>query len=218
MWISPFHFFQTRKLRLRESECLFKGHTVEAGALGEMGGLAPPWAPLTAPEGHPAQGWEGGRGPPATYSYRTSQGGASVSCDPQRPWRADHHQAGNPVVNGQSAESRGGNGAPNVSSRSNGTVGRPFEGVKLRTVPPSSPACPAQGHHVALLRPSDHSGQNWVLMLHPTPPTHQLPRPLSGVEFGGCQAGKLRGKMKKNQASNGTAAWAWCLPHFLSNC
>lgn len=93
-------------------------------------------------------------------------------------------------------------------------MGRPFEGVKLRTVPPSSPACPAQGHHVALPRPSDHSGQSRVPMLHPTPPAHQLPRPLSGVELGGCQAGKLGGKMKKNQPSNGTATWAWGLPHF----
>lgn len=212
-----------RKLRLRESERLFKGHTVEAGAPGEMGGLAPPWAPPRRPQKAvlPRAGRKAEAPPPApaaTYSYRTSQGGASVSCDPRRPWRADHHQAGNRVVNGQSAESRGGNGAPNISSRSNGTMGRPFEGVKLRTVPPSSPACPAQGRHVVLLRPSDHSGQNWVLMLHPTPPTRQLPRPLSGVEFGGCQAGKLRGKMKKNQASNGMAAWAWRLPHFLSNC
>lgn len=39
-----------RKLRLRESERLFKGHTVEAGAPGEMGGLAPPWAPPRRPQ------------------------------------------------------------------------------------------------------------------------------------------------------------------------
>ena len=50
-----------RKLRLRETDCLFKGRTVEAR--GRRAGWPHPGLPRQPSASSPARGWEGGGGP-----------------------------------------------------------------------------------------------------------------------------------------------------------